>query len=99
MSAKRQDQKRSSAQKSIRKEGSVISMTFEQAKESSGKPLDLAKQRAIPQIQQEVPIESMKADCDMRNDVVDYTVSDTVQENRNESITNPVEIQNRKRLR
>ena len=77
----------------------MISMTFDQAKESSGKPLDLAKQRAIPQIRQEEPNAPTMIDCEMRSDVVDYTVQDTVNENRSEAITNPVEIQNRKRLR
>jgi hypothetical protein len=43
MSKQRQDEKRSSAKRSIVKEGSTISMSFDQTKDNSGKPLDLAK--------------------------------------------------------
>ena len=74
MSKQRQDNKRSSAKPSITKQGSTISMTFDDAKESSGKPLDLAKQRAMPQIKQAVPLDQVVAEVDMRNDVVDFEV-------------------------
>jgi len=88
---------RSSTKKSITKEGSKVSMTFDDHKDSSGKPLDLAKQRAMPLIQQDEPMQSLSGG-EQNKDVVDYQIQDTLKEIKKDQATNPVNNVNRKRL-
>ena len=61
--------KTTSRPSSITKNGSTIEMMFPKQNET-GKPLDLAKQRAMPQIKQDNGQDSEN----FKNDVVDYSI-------------------------